>query len=322
MSDPIALSNGSVPKSNRPTTNFGRTYMPTSNYLDPEALARIGSLELVAREVVEGFVSGRHRSPYHGFSVEYADHRAYSPGDELRMLDWKILARSDKYYVKLFEEETNLRAYLLLDCSRSMAFQSGAMTKLAYGSYLAAALAYLMIRQNDAVGLALFDNAIRQYVPPRATPVHFRRILERLDQTTARDDTNVGAILHELADRIRRRGLIILISDLIDDVNNIVSGLHHFRHRHHEVIVFHVMDDAELTFPYERVTRFKDIEGAGRLVANPKSLRTRYLERMGEFTDRLKAECFERRISYNLANTSTPHADFLAAFLDKRSRLG
>jgi uncharacterized protein (DUF58 family) len=298
--------------------------MATTTYVDPEALARIGSMELIAREVVEGFVSGRHRSPYHGFSVEYADHRAYTPGDEIRMLDWKLLARTNKYYVKLYEEETNLRGYILLDCSRSMSFRSEAskLSKLQFGSFLAAALSYLMVRQNDAVGMASFDHAIREYLPPRATPVHWRRILERLDQNAARDDTDVGSILHELAERIKRRGLIILISDLIDDVAGIVSGLQHFRHRHHEVIVFHVMDDAELTFPYDRLSRFKDIEGSARIVANPNSLRARYLARINEFIEKLRAECHERRISYNLANTKEPYDNFLAAYLDKRSRLG
>src|SRR5262245_1976466 len=237
--------------------------------LDPEALARIGSMELVAREVVEGFVSGRHRSPYHGFSVEYADHRPYTPGDETRALDWKLLARTDKCFIKLFEEETNLRGTIVLDCSRSMSFKSGAIDKLTYGCYLAAALGYLMIRQNDSVGLAVFDRSIRCYIPPRSTPIHFRRILGQLQDQTPGHDTDVGSILHELAERIKRRGLILLISDLIDNVDEIVRGLQHFRHRHHELIVFHVMDDAELTFPYDRTTRFKDIEGSGRVVAHP-----------------------------------------------------
>jgi uncharacterized protein (DUF58 family) len=290
--------------------------------LDPESLARIGSMELVAREVVEGFVSGRHRSPYHGFSVEYADHRPYSPGDELRALDWKLLARTDKYFIKLFEEETNLRATILLDCSRSMTFKSGTLDKLGYGSYLAASLAYLLIRQNDSVGLVRFDSKIRRYMPPRSTPNHFRRIIDELNQRTVGDDTDVGSILHELAERIKRRGLIILISDLIDDMDRLIGGLQHFRHRHHEVIVFHVMDDAELTFPYDRMTRFKDIEGLGRVVVNPKSLRERYLERIRTFTERVRGECFERNIGYNLACTKQPYADFLAAYLDKRSRMG
>ncbi|HMC67419.1 MAG TPA: DUF58 domain-containing protein [Gemmataceae bacterium] len=293
-----------------------------NRYFDPEGLARVGHMELVARQVVEGFLTGRHRSPYHGFSVEYLDHRAYAPGDEIRTIDWKILARTDKYYVKLFEDETNLRAYILLDCSRSMGFKSGALSKLEYGSYLAAALSYLMLHQNDAVGLVLFDQGIRQYLPPRARPTQFRRILELLEENPAQSDTDVGAVLHEVAERIRRRGLVIVLSDLIDNESTIANGLQHFRHDNHEVIVFHLLDDAELSFPYDRLTRFKDMEGTGRVVANPKSLRNRYLARINAFMDNLQTACFERNISYNLANTKEPYDRFLAAYLEKRSRLG
>ena len=290
-------------------------------YLDPAGLARVGNMELVAKQVVEGFLTGRHRSPYHGFSVEYLDHRPYVPGDELRLLDWKIVARSDKYYVKLFEDETNLRAYILLDCSSSMDFTSGEQTKLSYGAYLAAALTYLLIRQNDAVGLLQFDTSVRSIIPPKAHPSQFRRILESLDDVQPGGETDVGAVLHEAAERTKRRGLIIVISDLIDNEESIASGLGHFRHNNHEVIVFHTMDPAELEFPYDRLTRFKDMEGAGRVVANPKSLRRRYLSRINQFTDQVKRDCFERRISYELCDTSQPYDKFLAAYLDKRSRI-
>ncbi len=294
----------------------------SNKYFDPEGLARVGHMELVARHVVEGFLTGRHRSPYHGFSVEYLDHRPYVPGDDLRSIDWKILARTDKYHVKLFEDETNLRAHILLDCSRSMAFKSGEVSKLVWGSYLTAALAYLMLHQNDAVGLVLFDSEVRQYLPPKARPTQFRRILELLDHSHSREDTKVGAVLHDIAERIHRRGLIILLSDLIDDEAQITGGLQHFRHNHHEVIVVQVMDEAELSFPYDRLTRFKDMEGAGRLVANPKNLRARYLERITSFLDAIKTSCFERGISYSLGNTREPYDQFLAAYLEKRSRLG
>jgi uncharacterized protein (DUF58 family) len=294
----------------------------SNRYFDPEGLARVGHMELVARQVVEGFLTGRHRSPYHGFSVEYLDHRQYAPGDEIRTIDWKILARTDKYYVKLFEDETNLRAYILLDCSRSMAFKSGARSKLEYGSYLAAALSYLMLHQNDAVGLVLFDSEVRQYLPPKARPTQFRRILEALETPPSNEDNDVGAVLHDVAERIHRRSLVIVLSDLIDDVEKVANGLQHFRHDHHEVLAIHLMDDAELTFPYDRLTRFKDMEGAGRVVVNPKGLRSRYLARMQTFLEGVKAACFERGISYNLANTKEPYDAFLAAYLEKRSRLG
>jgi uncharacterized protein (DUF58 family) len=293
-----------------------------NRYLDPEGLARVGNMELVARQVVEGFLTGRHRSPYHGFSVEYLDHRAYTPGDEIRTLDWKILARTNKYYVKLFQDETNLRAYVLLDCSRSMAFKSGKLTKLEYGSYLAAALTYLMLHQNDAVGMVLFDHEIRHYLPPRARPTQFRRILEVLDSSPAEGDTDIGAILHQVAERTHRRGLVIVISDFLDDVSRVVNCLQHFRHDNHEVIVFQILDDAEITFPFDRLTRFKDMEGVGRVVVNPKSLRSRYLARMNAFLDQLKTDCFERKISYNLTNTNQPYDVFLAEYLEKRSRMG
>jgi uncharacterized protein (DUF58 family) len=296
----------------------------SNKYFDPDGLSRIGNLELVARQVVEGFLTGRHRSPYHGFSVEYLDHRPYVPGDELRSIDWKILARTDKYHVKLFEDETNLRAYILLDRSRSMAFQGEGSphSKITWASYLAAALTHLLLRQNDAVGLVVFDSEVRHYLPPKARPTQLRRVLEMLEMDTAPSDTNLGKVLHEVAERVRRRGLVILISDLIDDEEQIASGLQHFRHDNHEVIVFQTMDPAELNFPYDRLTRFKDMEGVGRVVANPKSLRDRYLTRLQAFLDTVKAKCFERGVSYHLANTSDAYDQFLAAYLEKRGRLG
>jgi uncharacterized protein (DUF58 family) len=293
-----------------------------AKFFDPDGLSKLGNLELVARQVVEGFLTGRHRSPYHGFSVEYLDHRPYVPGDELRSLDWKILARTDKYHVKLFQDETNLRATILLDCSKSMAFQSGKLSKLQWGSYLAAALTHLLLRQNDAVGLVLFDNTVRTYLPPKARPTQFRRVLDLLEPEPAAHDTDVGAVLHDVAERVRKRGLVVVISDLIDDVAKVAGGLQHFRHNGHEVIVFHVLDDAELTFPYDRLTRFKDMEGSGRVVANAKTLRTRYLARMQQFLEGVKAACFERDISYLLCNTAEGYDQFLAAYLEKRARMG
>lgn len=296
----------------------------SQKYFDPEGLSRVGNMEMVARQVVEGFLTGRHRSPYHGFSVEYLDHRSYTPGDDIRSIDWKVLARTDKYHVKLFEDETNLRAHILLDCSKSMNYTSDKqyLTKLAYGSYLAAALTYLLLRQNDAVGLVLFDAEVREYLPPKARPTQFRRVLDLLDHSMAHEDTDVGTVLHDIAERIPRRGLVILISDLIDNEAGLAGGLQHFRHNHHEVLVFHVMDDAELTFPFDRVTRFKDIEGFGRLTANPKALRNQYLARINAFQENLKALCFERKVSYELACTREPYDHLLAAYLEKRSRLG
>jgi uncharacterized protein (DUF58 family) len=203
-----------------------------------------------------------------------------------------------------------------------MNFRSGKLSKLEYGSYLAAALTYLLLKQNDAVGLTMFDTEVRQHLPAKARPTQFRRVLDALEKAQPGEETNVGAVLHQVAERIKRRGLVILISDLIDSEQAIAHGLQHFRHDHHEVIVFHVMDDAELTFPFDRLTRFKDMEGAGRLTANPKNLRANYLARINAFTDRVKKDCLERRIGYNLTNTKEPYDVSLAACLDKRSRMG
>ncbi|MBC8354901.1 MAG: DUF58 domain-containing protein [Planctomycetes bacterium] len=292
-----------------------------SRFLDPAGLARVGNMPLVAKQVVEGFLTGRHRSPYHGFSVEFLDHRAYTPGDDLRGMDWKIVARTNKYYVKLFEDETNLRAYILLDCSRSMAFNSGEVDKLTYGGQLAAALAYMLLRQNDAVGLVTFDTGIRDFIPAKAHPSQFRRIVSSLDGMEPGGETDVGVVLHDVAERIKRRSLVIVISDMLDDESRLADGLQHFRHNRHEVLALQVMDPAELDFPFTRMTRFKDIEGTSRMIANPKRMRQRYLERMQRFITNIKTKCLERRISYELANTSQPYDRFLAAYLDKRSRM-
>ncbi|NQT92723.1 MAG: DUF58 domain-containing protein, partial [Lentisphaerae bacterium] len=252
--------------------------------LNADALARITKLELIARQTVEGFLSGLHHSPYHGSSVEYLDHRPYTIGDQIRTIDWKLLAKTDKYYVKLFEEETNLRGTVLLDASASMNYTAdGRPTKLAYGRMLAAALSYLMVHQNDAAGLVVFDNAVRSYLPSRATPQHFRLIAERLEEVEPGSETKLGPVLHEIAGRLRRRGLIILISDLLDEADEIKNGLTHFRHNHNDVIVFHLVDPDELSFPFTRLTRFKDMEGTGSFVANPASIRRKYLERMHSF---------------------------------------
>ncbi len=297
--------------------------MPEQTFIDPKGLAKILRMELVARGVVQGFLSGRHPSPYHGSSVEYADHRPYSMGDELRALDWKLLAKTDKYYVKLFEDQTNLRCTILLDASRSMTFAAeNRMTKLTYGTHLAAALGYLMLHQNDAVGLALFDSRLRHYLPARSTPSHFRLIVELLETVRPRLESRMGPVMHELAARLKRRGMVILISDLLDDPETIFDALGHFRYRQHEVLVFHVMDPHELTFPYERLTRFKDMEGTSMIVANPGSIRRRYLERLGAFMSRMKAGCLERGIAYQLATTDTPWDQMLGAYLDRRSRMG
>jgi len=300
----------------------GDTPAGSDGITDPQGLALVARMELVARTAVEGLLAGMHPSPYFGSSVEYADHRPYTHSDELRMLDWKLLAKTDKYFVKLYEEETNTRITVILDTSRSMAFGSdGGMTKLDYGRFLAAAVCHLALKQNDAAGLATFDRGVRAYVPPRSAGRHFHHILAALAGATPGTDTAVGPALQELAARVPKRGIVVLISDLLDDPAGVAAGLSLLKSLRHDVIVFHLVDPAEQTFPWEKVTRFRDMEGEGRLVVNPRQVRATYLERFMRFQDSIRAACLERSIGYALTSTDVPYAEALSAYLVRRSRL-
>jgi uncharacterized protein (DUF58 family) len=290
-------------------------------FLDPAVLARLGTLELKARAVVEGFLTGLHRSPYKGFSVEFAEFRQYIPGDAPSSIDWKVYARSDRYYVKKFEEETNLDCRLLLDVSASMGYGSRGITKLQYASMLAASLAYLMNRQRDAVGLTTFDDTIVTMLPPGARPGHLRSILLTLDRVVLGSRTDVSRPLHMLADSIGKRGMVILISDLIDDPARVVDGLRHFRFKGTDVIVFHVMDPAELTFPFERASRFRGMEGEDELMAVPSVVRERYLEELGSTLETYKRELGSAGIDYRLIDTSEPLEFALLSYLSGRGRV-
>lgn len=295
--------------------------MAKINLLDSKGLGLVARMELVARHAVEGFLSGMHPSPYFGSSVEYADHRPYSIGDDLRTIDWKLLAKTDKYYVKLFEEQTNTRCTVILDVSNSMSFASeGQMDKLTYGKYLAAALTYLMLRQNDAVGLAMFDHSVREYFPPRSTARHWRHLLEKMEQTPAGEDTDISGALHELAGRIPKRGIVVLISDLLGDPDKMIDSLGHLKYQRHDMIVFHLMDVAERTFPFEKLTRFHDMEGSGAVIANPRTVRKAYLQRLNDFLDRMRRACLERDISYELCQTDRRYDQMLASYLGRRNR--
>ena len=290
-------------------------------YLRPEAVARLKNLSLTARSVVEGFISGLHKSPYHGFSVEFADHREYTPGDNIRYLDWLALARTDRYFVKQFEEDTNLRCMILLDTSGSMGYaSSGGLSKLEYGCFLAASLAYLMIRQQDSVGLVTFDNEIRNNIPPRGSETHLNVLLRRLEQVQPGEITRVGNIFHHLAETLKRRGLIIIISDLYDDPKEVMRGLRHFRHKRHEVILFHVFDPAELTFPFERLTQFVDLETTERLQVDPKYVRDEYRALIAAFINGYRRDCSEGLIEYVVTDTSVPYDRMFTAYLSRRKR--
>ncbi len=292
-------------------------------YLDPAVVARLSHLDVRARLVVEGFIAGMHRSPFHGFSVEFAEHRPYMPGDPLKNLDWKVLAKSDRYLVKQYTEETNLRCHLLVDLSGSMGFQSpqASLSKLEYARSLAAALAYLMLGQQDAVGALLFADRPISFLPARSVRSHLDVLLKALGSGQPQGRTKLGPSLHELAERIKRRGLVVLLSDLMDRPSEVLSGLQHFRHRHHEVIVFHVLDPAEIEFPYHDTATFVDLESGERITTEPWEIGARYRERLAAWQDQYRRACREQLVDYVPLDTRTPFDRALLAYLEKRAKL-
>lgn len=294
------------------------THAP-ARFLDPGVLATIATMELRARAVVEGFLSGLHRSPFKGFSVEFAEYRQYTPGDDPRHIDWKVYARSDKFYVKEFEEETNLSCHLLLDLSNSMTYASGKVSKLDYGRYLAASLAYLMHRQRDSVGLIGFSDKIEFHIPARLRPGHLHTILHALETCTPGGRTDIGEPLHQVAESLHKTGMLILISDLLEQPHRILDGLQHFRFRGHDVIVFHLLDDAELTFPFYHATRFVGLEGEGSFLAIPQNVKKEYMSRLNAHIESLRTGCGVHKIDYAMLNTRQPLDFALQAYLAARA---
>jgi uncharacterized protein (DUF58 family) len=289
-------------------------------FLDPAVVARLGTLELRARTVVEGFISGLHRSPFKGFSVEFAEYRQYIHGDDLSTIDWKVFARSDRYYVKKFEEETNLDCQLMIDVSGSMAYGSRGLTKFEYAACLAASLGYLMNRQRDGVGLTAFDDRIVAALPASTRPGHLRHLLITLNRLVLGSRTNVSKPLHRLADSMNRRGMVVLISDLLDDPEAIIRGLKHFQYRGSDVLVFQILDPDELEFPFDRATRFEDLETSEEVMAVPGLVRSHYLQQMSRLIDRYRRELGAAGIDYQLLNTKGPLEMALLAYLSTRSR--
>ena len=293
---------------------------PGSRFLDPAVVARLGTLELRARTVVEGFISGLHRSPFKGFSVEFAEYRQYIHGDDLSTIDWKVFARSDRYYVKKFEEETNLDCQLMIDVSGSMAYGSRGITKFEYAACLAASLGYLMNRQRDAVGLTAFDDRIVAALPASTRPGHLRNLLITLNRLALGQRTNVSKPLHQLADSMNRRGMVVLISDLLDDPEAIIRGLKHFQYRGSDVLVFQILDPDELDFPFDRATRFEDLETSEEVMAVPGLVRRHYLDQMSGLIERYRRELGAAGIDYQLLSTKEPLEMALLAYLSTRSR--
>lgn len=291
--------------------------------LDPSAIARFGRLELVARLVVEGVMSGLHRSPFKGFSVEFAEHRQYGPGDEIRHIDWRAYGKSDRYFVKEYEEETNLRAYLVVDSSGSMEYSGRTASKFEQAQQLAASLAYLMIGQRDAVGLVTFDTSVRAMIPPRSSPGHFSVICSALEQTITGGEARLSGILHALAERIHRRALVVIVSDGFDDVEDLTASLRHLRHRRHEVLFFHTLAPEEEEFPFHRPARFRSLERSGYNVrVDPLAMRAAYLERFNAFCATLKERLHAMGADYHRASTAEPVEGTLLDYLSSRSRRG
>jgi uncharacterized protein (DUF58 family) len=300
-------------------------------YLDPSAAAQLANMELRARLIVEGFITGLHRSPYHGFSVEFAEHRPYNPGDELRHVDWKVYAKTDRYYIKQYEEETNLRHHVVLDTSPSMRYQGeGPVSKLEYGSYLAAALHNLMIKQRDATGLIGFDESVHTVRRPKATPGYLRQLLVTLEQMNREGAsgrrTSAAAALEEVAERIGRRSLVVVITDLFENIDahdDLLRALRHLRHRGHEVIVFHVLEgqtERQFRFP-DRPMLFRDVETGEEVSLQPAQLREHYAEAVEHFTDTFRRRCLEHDVDFADLDTNEPYDTALLEYLNKRRRL-
>lgn len=287
--------------------------------IDPKIISRVAKLDLRARLVVEGYVSGVHKSPYKGFSVEFAEHREYTPGDDLRYLDWKVFGKTDRYYIKQYEEETNLVCHLVLDTSQSMDFGTEGVLKSDYAKTIAAALAYLIVGQHDAAGLTTFDEKIRSVLPPGSHGGHLRRLFELLEKGQPGGRTSLGAVLTQISEKLRKRGLVIVISDLVGDVEDILRGLRRLRSHRHDVVVFQVLDPSEIEFPFDQMTLFEGLEEFPDLLADPKALRQTYMEHLTAFRHRLRTGCLAERIDVVEMSTRTPLDVALTSYLAHRA---
>ena len=285
-------------------------------------VAMLNSISMKAKLVVEGYIIGQHRSPYHGFSVEFSEHRSYEPGDEVKHIDWKLYGKTNRLYVKRYEEETNLRAHLILDTSKSMSYTSNKVSKLDYGSYLLAALSYLMISQQDAAGVVLFDEKIRSFIPPKSTPSHLNTLLNVLDAPKPGNDTKIESVLHQMAERINKRGLVIIISDLLDEPKNILKGLKHFRHKKQEVILFHILDRNELEFEFENRTKFVDLESGEEITTDPWHIKNDYKNLILDIQKYYSRNCRLNKIDYVPLYTDDSLDKGLSEYFNKRQRLG
>jgi uncharacterized protein (DUF58 family) len=287
-------------------------------YLDPLTLAKVRGLELQARLVVEGYLAGMHKSPYHGFSVEFAQHREYVPGDDIKHVDWKVYGRTGRFFLKQYEEETNLVCWILLDVSESMQYGSGPLTKYDYACMAAASLAYLVQHQSDSVGLVTFDNQVRKFLRPSSQPSLLKEMVHLMNQGGSVEKSRMAPLFHDLAERINRRALVFVLSDMFDDVPDILAGFKHLRHKRHEVVLWHILDGAELTFPFQEATLFRGLEEYPELLTDPRTLRKSYLEQIEGFITELQHGCRDQNIDYVQLRTDTPLSVALSSYLAHR----
>jgi uncharacterized protein (DUF58 family) len=304
--------------------------MPIS--FDPSSLAKYGHLSLVARTLVEGFLSGVHKSPYKGYSVEFAEHRQYYPGDEIRHIDWRAVGKTDRYYIKEYEEETNLKAHLLFDASGSMAYRGGPgarahkgsaapSSKFEYARYIAASLAYLMLHQRDAVGLSLLDTRLRAFLKPRANSKHLLQIIHTLERAWPEGETALAPLWHQVADQVKQRGLVVILSDCFDQVPALLKALQHLRYRRHEVVLLHIVAPDEIEFPFRKWTQFRNLEVLNhKLLVDPQRLRKEYLANFERFCQELRQACNRNQVDYHLMRTDQPVEHALGIYLSRRHR--
>jgi uncharacterized protein (DUF58 family) len=304
----------------RVTASTAEIAAAPASLLDPSALAKIGRMELVARQVMDGYVQGMHRSPHVGFALDFAQHRPYVPGDDIKRIDWRVYAKADRYYIKQYEVSTNLRCHVVLDASASMAYQgtTDSISKFRYAQFVAACLSYLVLHQQDSAALITFDNQVREFLPPRSSPAHLMRILRALDATQMRGESAIAPLLHDVAERIARRSMVVVISDFLDKADALAEALHHLRHRRHEVILMQVMADDELTFPFRKWSLFENLERTEhRLRLDPAYIRRVYLENLAAHQKALVDAAHKLHVSHVLLNTSKPFdramTDYLAA---------
>lgn len=298
------------------------SYQDYRKYLDPSIVSKLNSLELKARLVVEGFIVGLHKSPYHGFSAEFSEHRPYMQGDSLKNIDWKAYGKTERFFIKQFEEETNLISHVIVDISKSMDFSyNNNLRKIEYASILAASLMYLMMKQQDAVGLALYSNKIESLLAPKSNRAYLTELLKTLSAVAPSSKTQTASCLNLIAEKVKRRGLVIIISDFFDDINSVLTAIKHFRYKKNEVIIFQILDPVERSFAFGRDAVFKDLETSEEIVTQPFQIQKAYQQAMTEYIENLKEECLNSGIEYNLIDTSTPFDKALFSYFKKRRRL-